>query len=543
MSTLTAPRRREGRSLSAPTSNPRTSQSWRLTTAVRVFALALATGQVLDAGSLGSDGVVLLGLAIVGAASCGAELHGTRGRTPWVAMAEGVMVSLLIGSASHSVEPLLVYLAIPAVVTGINHGRLATTNTSLASVLTLAAAVVAAQSGSLAWGRISTALPWLVIGLGAGLLAATQTRSLRRLQASQAPYAAAHRLLGQLHSLVRGLPMALDVPTHARALQDCARTATAADTSVVLVRTGQDDLAPVATHGSCGADTEEVARLCVRRGRRVHRPGAVALPLRVGQHVFGAVVLGRETPFASARLDSVQELLDEQAIRLETALLVEDVRSLATAEERNRLARDIHDGVAQRIVSLGYLADEVAAVSTDPRTRQGAEELRTEITRLIGELRFSVFDLRHEVEQAGSLSGALAEYVRELSSHSDLRVHLTLDERGARLPRRTEGELLRIAQEALGNVHKHAGAINVWVGLTVNGNDVRLVVEDDGVGGAIPRAGHYGLHTMRERAERIDADLAVDVRHDGGTVVTLRSRPTVTTTKGATRHDQRLARR
>ena len=119
-----------------------------VTTAVRVFALALATGQVVNAGSLGSDGVVLLGLAIVGAACCGAELHGTRGRTPWVSIAEGVMVSLLIGSAGHSVEPLLVYLAIPAVVTGINHGRLATTNTSLASVLTLFAAVVAAQPAS-----------------------------------------------------------------------------------------------------------------------------------------------------------------------------------------------------------------------------------------------------------------------------------------------------------------------------------------------------------------------------------------------------------
>jgi len=510
---------------------------------VRVFALALATGQVVNAGNLGSSGVVLLGLAIVGAACSGAELHGTPGSVPWVSIAEGVMVSLLIGSSGGSVEPLLVCIAIPAVVAGISHGRLATTNTSLASILTLAAAEAARRPESELWARLSADLPWLVIGLGGGLLAATQTSSLRRLAASQAPYAAAHRLVGQLPTLVRGLPVALDVATHARALQDSARTAMAADTSVVLVRTGQDDLAPVATRGSSGEDTEEIARLCVRNGRRVHRPGAVALPLRVGQHVFGAVVLGRETPFASARLDSVQEQLDEQAIRLETALLVEDVRSLATAEERNRLARDIHDGVAQRIVSLGYLADDIAALSTDDRTRQGAEDLRAEITRLIGELRFSVFDLRHEVEPAGSLSGALAEYVRELSSHSDLRVHLTLDERGARLPRRTEGELLRIAQEALGNVHKHAEAINVWVRLTANGNDVRLVVEDDGVGGAIPRAGHYGLHTMRERAERIDADLEVDARHDGGTVVTLRSRPTVTTTKGATRHDQRLARR
>ena len=94
--------------------------------------------------------------------------------------------------------------------------------------------------------------------------------------------------------------------------------------------------------------------------------------------------------------------------------------------------------------------------------------------------------------------------------------------------------MLRIAQEAIGNVHKHARAINVWVSLTVNGTDVRLVVEDDGVGGRRPRTGHYGLHTMRERAERIDADLEVGTRHDGGTVVTLRSRRTATDNEGST---------
>ena len=81
-------------------------------------------------------------------------------------------------------------------------------------------------------------------------------------------------------------------------------------------------------------------------------------------------------------------------------------------------------------------------------------------------------------------------------------------------------------------MHKHARAINVWVSLTLNGPDVRLVVEDDGVGGASPRAGHFGLHTMRERAERIGADLEVGARHDGGTVVTLRSRPADTNTMG-----------
>ena len=73
-----------------------------------------------------------------------------------------------------------------------------------------------------------------------------------------------------------------------------------------------------------------------------------------------------------------------------------------------------------------------------PRRAWSAEDLRGRITGLIGELRVSVFDLRHEVDEQGSLSGALSEYVRELSTRSALRVHLTLDERDARLSRRTE---------------------------------------------------------------------------------------------------------
>ena len=71
-------------------------------------------------------------------------------------------------------------------------------------------------------------------------------------------------------------------------------------------------------------------------------------------------------------------------------------------------------------------------------------------------LRFSVFDLRQDVDAAGSLSAALSEYVRQLGSDADLRVHLTLDERDATVTRRTEEEVFRIAREAIGNVHKHA---------------------------------------------------------------------------------------
>jgi signal transduction histidine kinase len=520
---------------------PSTTPTWRVTTAVRAFALSVVTGQVIDQQVLSGLGVILIGLFVVGMAACTCELQAPRIRMPWISVAEGLMAGLLIGVGGMSAEPLFLYLAIPAVVAGVSGGLIGTMNTWLATVVALTAAEAAENAPGVALRHLGNGWLWLAIGIGAGLLAAHQARSLRRIEATQAPYAAAHRLVGQLQTLARDLPSVFDVPTQAKAMQDVVRQTVKAERTVVLVssRTG---LEPVSPGGPVLPTDEEAGRVCVFYGQRLRRSDVVALPLRVGHHVIGAVVLGQAPPLTAAQLDVIQEQLDEHAIRLETALLVDDVRFAATTEERNRLARDIHDGLAQRVVSLGYLADDVAATCEDPRTRNTAEELRSEITRVISELRFSVFDLRHDLDQADSVSGALSEYVHELSSHSDLRVHLTLDERGAQIPRRAQTELLHIAKEAIGNVHKHARAINVWVRLTVAEGDVRLVVEDDGVGGASPRAGHFGLHTMRERAARIDADLEVGARHDGGTVVTLRSRPTATTTLGA-RDDRHLARR
>jgi signal transduction histidine kinase len=107
----------------------------------------------------------------------------------------------------------------------------------------------------------------------------------------------------------------------------------------------------------------------------------------------------------------------------------------------------------------------------------------------------------------------------------DLRVNLTLDESGPALPPRTESELLRVAQEAIGNVRKHARAENLWVRLVSDGTTLLLEVEDDGVGNARPKDRHWGLQSMQERAAGIDASLEVTSRQDGGTVVRLHSPP------------------
>ena len=177
-------------------------------------------GQVLDLHAFSTLGVLLVGLGVVATASCACELQVPRDRMPWISVAEGLMVGLLIGLGGATAEPLLLYLAVPAVVAGVSGGRMSTTNAWLATVVAAAAADVAGNSPDEMSSRVGSAWLWLTIGLGAGLLAAHQARSLRRIEAAQAPYAAAHRLVGQLHTLVRELPVVLDVSSQAKAIQD-----------------------------------------------------------------------------------------------------------------------------------------------------------------------------------------------------------------------------------------------------------------------------------------------------------------------------------
>jgi signal transduction histidine kinase len=173
---------------------------------------------------------------------------------------------------------------------------------------------------------------------------------------------------------------------------------------------------------------------------------------------------------------------------------------------------------------LGYIVDEIASVTAEEQTVQLAETLRDEISRIVSEIRYSILDLRHHVADH-RLSGALADYVHQVTQDMDLRVNLVLDESGPSLTPRTESELLRVAQEAIGNVRKHARADNLWVTLVSDGSSLLLEVEDDGVGNARPKERHWGLQSMHERAAGIDASLEVTSRDGGGTIIRLTSPP------------------
>ena len=117
------------------------------------------------------------------------------------------------------------------------------------------------------------------------------------------------------------------------------------------------------------------------------------------------------------------------------------------------------------------------------------------------------------------LGTALSEHVQRVGQQSALVVHTILDEQGDRLPAAVEVELLRIAQEAVTNVRKHAHASNLWVECTIEPPRAWVRVADDGVGMQPLQAQSMGLQGMRERSRRIGGDLTVGSRAGGGTVV------------------------
>lgn len=498
--------------------------SWRVTTAARVFVVALTVGQTLSAGSLGAVGVILVALGLLAALSCAVEADAVLGNR-WAPLAEGVLAAALLGVTDAPVEPLLVYLAVPPVVAGIRYGWVATLNVALAIGIALVGAYAAADSlGSVA-PQVVASLPWLLTGLGTGLLASWLTRSVRELEESQAPFAAAHRLLSQLHTLSQRLPVKLDSRSVAENLVDTLHHNTTA--SRVSLWNGSD-VAPrlMAQAGRPCARPALEAEIALRswtRNRPVQDSGLLALPMRVGEHTLGAVVLTTGLP-SRDDLERLQRATDEHALKLDTAMLFEEVREIATTEERNRLAREIHDGVAQEIACIGYLVDDLAAEVHDPRSRQAAVAVREEVSRVVNELRLSIFDLRTAVDEAGGLAAALSDHARQVGAQSGLHVHVSLEGDDAALHPTVCAELLRVSQEAISNVRKHARARNLWVTLVVEGQHAVLRVEDDGVGAATERPHHYGLQTMRERAASIGARLTVGARSGGGTFVAVDTR-------------------
>lgn len=223
--------------------------------------------------------------------------------------------------------------------------------------------------------------------------------------------------------------------------------------------------------------------------------------------MIGVVVAESPQAVPDRVLTSLASEFERLALRLDTALAFDEIRALATMEERQRLAREIHDGIAQEISALGYAVDDLTATASTEQQRKKLNALRAELSRVVSELRLSIFDLKSEV--SAGLGSAISDYVRQVGARSGMTVHLTLDQAPTRLRPEVEAELLRIVQEAVTNARKHSEAENLWVDCRIRPPSARIEISDDGRGLGTARQDSYGLGIMRERAARINADLVI----------------------------------
>jgi signal transduction histidine kinase len=196
----------------------------------------------------------------------------------------------------------------------------------------------------------------------------------------------------------------------------------------------------------------------------------------------------------------------------------------ATLAERTRLAREIHDGLAQDLwyakLKQGRLTHNE---SLDAEARTTVAEVLGAIDSALAEARQAVMAMRVDPSAASSLEEVLRSYVEDFSDRFGVRAEFQADGTLQRLPPRTEAELLRIVQEALNNVRRHADATLVRVRTERTGQVSRVSVTDNGRGfdpDTVP-ADAYGLRGMQERADLVGATLEIRSRHQDGTRITV----------------------
>jgi len=435
-------------------------------------------------------------------------------------MAETLAAALVVGALPGRADYFLPYLLIPLTTAGLSAG-LATGFLSAGTtivVIILTRLVASVPAGV----RLLDLSPWYALFFSVALVSAWMRRVIR----SEAPptdpaYADAHRLLSELHVVARQLSLGLDPQTLAAALVDELQGLVDGFAATVLVRSPGGRFVPlVGDTPSLAAESAVTdAWLSADIVRRTRGGQTVAaLPVLMGERVVAVVVLAGDGPLDEALVRVCRSAIAQAGPRLASALLFDDVRRLATVDERMRLAREIHDGIAQDMASVGYLLDDISrdVVEVAPEVADRLVSLRTHLGGLVSELRLSIFDLRAGVDETVGLARTLGDYVTRVGQQAGLVVHVTTDESPHRLPVATEVELLRIVQEAVTNVRKHARAANLWLTVAVDPPRARVTVMDDGHGLGRRRPESMGITGMKERARRIGAGLDVRNRSDGG---------------------------
>ncbi|MCL4507256.1 MAG: GAF domain-containing sensor histidine kinase [Chloroflexi bacterium] len=260
----------------------------------------------------------------------------------------------------------------------------------------------------------------------------------------------------------------------------------------------------------------------------------LAVPMRVESAIIGVlVVINKPGGFNSDDVRIISSFADHAAVNMEYARLRRQAERLAVMEERQRLARELHDSVTQSLYSVTLYADASAMALQAGKADVAAKnlhELRDMAQSAMRDMRLLIFELHPPVLEKEGLVAALQARLAAVESRAGLQTDLRVENERC-LPVDLEQELYRIAQEALNNVEKHARAHNVTVHIHFDADAVSIEVRDDGVGfdpSAVARQGGMGLRNIAERAARAGGASEVDSHPGGGTCVFVRVKNQVT---------------
>ncbi len=257
------------------------------------------------------------------------------------------------------------------------------------------------------------------------------------------------------------------------------------------------------------------------RGPMGHVGPAMLFPLGVAGDVRGVLTVGRRRggmPFPEAIADVVGTFAAQAGIALELAARRSDAERLSLYEDRDRIARDLHDTVIQRLFALGLSLQGTARMVSRSDVATRIESGVVELDGVIRQLRSAIFDLETPPEDTG-VRRAVLDLAQELGPVVGSTVRVTFDGPvdTAVEPRISE-HLLASLREALTNVGKHADASTVSVAVSVEGNELSLEVVDDGVGFVESDGSDgHGLRNLRNRAQKFEGSLEVSVPEGGGT--------------------------
>jgi PAS domain S-box-containing protein len=258
-----------------------------------------------------------------------------------------------------------------------------------------------------------------------------------------------------------------------------------------------------------------------QRGLWRYAKSMIAAPMKVGDHNIGFLVVESSTAglFDQAHIDRLSTVADQAAAAISNARLLARTAEIAAVDERQRLARDLHDSVSQTMWTASLLAGSLSQRKFDDEdTAREVESIKKLTSGAVAEMRTLLLELRPQAIEEANLEDMLSHLIEGLESRRKVVVHSEFDQ-VPDCPAGVKEAFYRIAQEAFNNIGRHANASHVHAMLRTQNGSLTMEISDDGCGFAAGRPGGLGTTIMSERANDVGAVLSIESSAETGTTV------------------------